>query len=86
MPFHLEASRAWTLRSWDRTQIPKPFSTVALAVGEPIAVAPDATDAQLEHARLDLESRLQQLEGRALEMVGRGNDPNARTIRTARTT
>ena len=30
LPFHLEASRSWELRSWDRTQIPKPFSTVAL--------------------------------------------------------
>src|SRR6187401_2314936 len=25
LPFHLEASRAWTARSWDRTQVPKPF-------------------------------------------------------------
>ena len=31
LPFHLEASRHWTLASWDRTQIPKPFATVALS-------------------------------------------------------
>src|SRR5262245_24694183 len=31
LPFHLEASSHWTTQSWDRTQIPKPFSTVALA-------------------------------------------------------
>ena len=31
--FHAEASRAWTVSSWDRTQIPKPFSTVAVAIG-----------------------------------------------------
>jgi lysophospholipid acyltransferase (LPLAT)-like uncharacterized protein len=85
LPFHLQASSAWTLGSWDRTQIPKPFSTVALVVGEPVAVAPDATDAQLEQARLGLEVSLQRLEDRALEIVGRPNDPNARTIRTART-
>jgi lysophospholipid acyltransferase (LPLAT)-like uncharacterized protein len=71
LPFHLEASRAWTLGSWDRTQIPKPFSTVALAVGAPLEVAPDASDAQLEQARLDLESALRTLEQRALEMLGR---------------
>ncbi len=29
LPFHLEAERHWTLRSWDRTQIPKPFARVA---------------------------------------------------------
>ena len=35
-PFHLEASRAWTARSWDRTQVPKPGATVAITVGEPM--------------------------------------------------
>ena len=29
---HGEADRAWTLRSWDRTQIPKPFSRMVMAV------------------------------------------------------
>ena len=69
LPFHLEASRSWTLRSWDRTQIPKPFSTVALVVGAPIEVAADATDEQVEQARGDLEARLQALERRAFAMV-----------------
>jgi len=69
LPFHLEAARAWTVRSWDQTQIPKPFSPVALVVGEPIAVPPDATEAQLEHARSDLESRLRSLEQRARQLV-----------------
>ena len=69
LPFHLEASRAWTLGSWDRTQIPKPFSTVALVVGEPMAVAPGATDGQLEQARTDLESRLRALEQRARQLI-----------------
>src|SRR6187431_717303 len=33
LPFHLEADRYWTVRSWDRTQIPKPFTTVSIAMG-----------------------------------------------------
>jgi lysophospholipid acyltransferase (LPLAT)-like uncharacterized protein len=69
LPFHLEAARAWTLRSWDRTQIPKPFTNVALVVGEPIPVGADATDAQLESSRVILEQRLADLERRATEMV-----------------
>ena len=69
LPFHLEAASAWTLRSWDRTQIPKPFTGVSLVVGEPIEVVPDATDAQLEAARLELEKRLTALEQRARELV-----------------
>src|SRR5581483_9713946 len=48
VPFHLEASRAWTANSWDKTQIPKPFSTVAIAMGEPFNVAGDATDTDVE--------------------------------------
>ena len=65
LPFHLEASAHWTLRSWDRTQIPRPFSTVALAMGEPIEVARNASAVQREAARLELERRLAMLEVRA---------------------
>jgi hypothetical protein len=69
LPFHLEASSHWTLRSWDRTQIPKPFSTVALAIGEPLHVATDTSEELLEQARVELERRLQTLETRALDLL-----------------
>ena len=71
LPFHLEASRHWSLRSWDRTQIPKPFATVALVVGEPMAVPADTADGDLERWRVELEIRLRALERRALALVGR---------------
>jgi len=83
LPFHLEASGSWTLRSWDRTQIPKPFSTVALVVGEPIDVGADATEGQLEETRMELESRLRVLEERALEMIDR-SDRSDRSNRSDR--
>lgn len=38
LPYHIEADRYWTLKSWDRTQIPKPFSRVVLVMGKPIEV------------------------------------------------
>ena len=69
LPFHLEASSHWTLRSWDRTQIPKPFSTVALVVAEPLEVPREATDEQMESARQELERRLAALEPQAREML-----------------
>jgi hypothetical protein len=68
LPFHVEASRHWTLRSWDRTQIPKPFSTVSLVVGEPFDV-PGGGDEAIESARTLLEARLHALETRAREML-----------------
>jgi lysophospholipid acyltransferase (LPLAT)-like uncharacterized protein len=70
LPFHLEAASAWTLRSWDRTQIPKPFSGVSLVIGEPIEVPSEATNGQLESARELLERRLALLEARAKELIG----------------
>jgi len=69
LPFHLEAANAWTLRSWDRTQIPKPMTTVSLVVGEPIEVTSDATDEEREVTRHVLEEALAALERRASALV-----------------
>lgn len=69
LPFHLEAARAWTLKSWDRTQVPKPFSLVSLVVGAPIPVAPDASDEAIEAARQQVERTLLTLKQRAREML-----------------
>ena len=44
LPFHAEASAYWEVPSWDRTQVPKPFSRVAIAIGEPMDVRRDAGD------------------------------------------
>ncbi len=72
LPFHLEASRAWTARSWDGTQVPKPFSTVALAIGEPLTVPAGADEQAIADATAELERRLARLETRALALVGKG--------------
>ena len=69
VPIHMEASAHWTLRSWDRTQIPKPFATVALAIGEPLYVPREADEAVLEGARVEVGRRLNALEQRALHML-----------------
>ena len=72
LPFHLEASSHWSLRSWDRTQIPKPFATVALVFAEPFVVPRETTDEALEAYRQRLEQDLAACERRCLEMVGEG--------------
>jgi lysophospholipid acyltransferase (LPLAT)-like uncharacterized protein len=69
LPFHLEADRFWSVKSWDRTQIPKPFATVAIAMGEPFNVGEDADAAELERSRMLLETRLKSLETRARELL-----------------
>ena len=70
VPFHIEANRYWTLNSWDRTQIPKPFATMAIAIGEPMNVPTDADDAAIERARRAVEERLAALELRTKAMLG----------------
>jgi lysophospholipid acyltransferase (LPLAT)-like uncharacterized protein len=69
VPFHMEASSHWNLKTWDRTQIPRPFSTVALAVGAPIDVPAEADEATLEAKRVELEHALFALERRAAAMI-----------------
>jgi len=69
LPFHLEARKHWTLKSWDRTQIPKPFATVSIAMGQPFEVPAGADESAIEQARVALETRLAQLETRALELL-----------------
>jgi lysophospholipid acyltransferase (LPLAT)-like uncharacterized protein len=71
LPFHMEADRCWTARSWDGTQVPKPYSTVAVAIGEPLEV-PGTDDALLAAKRLELEERLRALEARTREMLRAG--------------
>ena len=69
LPFHAEASRYWTNSSWDRTQVPKPFSTVAVVLGEPLFVGGTSRSAVQEELRQKLEDRLKQNEARAYEML-----------------
>ena len=77
VPYHVESDRHWTLGSWDRTQIPKPFSTVALVIGEPIHV--ESTEPPvLDRKASDVGRALEALERRALALTGRAVTEGAR--------
>jgi hypothetical protein len=69
LPAHAEAERYWVLKSWDRTQIPKPFSRVAVVVGAPLAVSRRLSDDEMEHQRQALESALEALRRRACALA-----------------
>jgi len=69
MPFHAEAASSWTLKSWDRTQIPKPFTTVAMTIGEPLYVPRDADEAALEQWRGRLEESLARCRATCSELL-----------------
>ncbi len=64
-----EAASIWTLKSWDRTQVPKPFTTVAMAVGEPIYVPREADNAALETWRQRLQQSLADCRKKCAELL-----------------
>jgi lysophospholipid acyltransferase (LPLAT)-like uncharacterized protein len=54
--YHLDWK--FCLKSWDRFQIPLPFSRVTVTLGEPLAVPRDASDETREALRRELDRRL----------------------------
>jgi len=48
-------------RSWDRFEVPLPFSQACFAWGEPIWVSRDADRVQLEAKRVEVEAALNKL-------------------------
>jgi lysophospholipid acyltransferase (LPLAT)-like uncharacterized protein len=60
-PLAYAAEKAWTLNSWDQFIIPKPFSRIAIAIGEPVHVAKGLLAEDLEPLRLQMENALKQL-------------------------
>lgn len=65
VPVSFAASSCWRLNSWDRMIIPKPFSRIAFAIGEPI-VHPDRLNKdELAGARTRLKESLDRLTLRA---------------------
>ena len=69
LPFHLEAASHWTAPSWDASQVPLPFSRIALVLGEPIPVPVNANADVLEAKRVELEGVLGRLERAALQLL-----------------
>lgn len=69
LPFHIEAERHWSASSWDRTQVPRPFSAVAVAIGAPFEVPDPSGDGVVETHRLRLEQVLGALADRASAML-----------------
>jgi len=66
LPFIVECRRFWTVKSWDRLQIPRPFTRACVLFAEPIDVAWDADAESVELKRLELQHALDALvdEGR----------------------
>lgn len=58
VPVSLNASWHWSARSWDRFQVPLPFSRCEVWIGIPMGVPADCDDAGIESKRQELEAQL----------------------------
>ena len=65
--FHLEPEKAWVAKSWDRFQIPKPFTRIAVSWGNWIFVEEEASNDELEPLRAQLDVCLERARSRAIE-------------------
>ena len=63
LPFAVNAARHYAAPSWDRCQLPLPFTRAAVRIAPPIYVPPDADEQLLEEKRAELQ--------RALDAVSR---------------
>ena len=61
LPFTISAEKYWEVNSWDRFQIPKPFTRARVKIAPPIFVLPDADEAGIEAKRDELQACLDEI-------------------------
>ncbi|MDB6078021.1 MAG: hypothetical protein JWO82_1768 [Akkermansiaceae bacterium] len=55
IPIHVRFSKPWRLKTWDRFQVPRPFSTVRVIFDTAIAVPPNLSENEFEDWRGRIE-------------------------------
>jgi hypothetical protein len=71
IPMVFSASSYFTINSWDRTIIPKPFSRIDFFYGEPLYLPAKVKPEGLEQYRLKLEEQLNELYDKAWGRYGK---------------
>ena len=69
--FHLEPERAWTINSWDRFLVPKPFTRIAVSWAQWTRVPADLAPDQFETKREELNAAIERARFRALAHFGK---------------
>ncbi|HEY0385915.1 MAG TPA: lysophospholipid acyltransferase family protein [Pyrinomonadaceae bacterium] len=67
LPVTMALERYWTVPSWDRFQIPKPFTRAKVFVAPPLYVPADADETELQAKRDELQHVLEELDRRTEE-------------------
>jgi lysophospholipid acyltransferase (LPLAT)-like uncharacterized protein len=65
LPFTISPAKCWSAnKSWDQTQVPKPFTKALVVIAPPIFVAADASEETLEAKREELQAALDRINER----------------------
>ena len=70
IPITWAGDRVWRLKSWDRFQVPKPFSRAVVSIGDPLPPIEKKVEA-IEAFRVVLEQKMKELVLKAEEQVRR---------------
>lgn len=71
--FHLEPERAWTMRSWDRFLVPKPFTRIAVSWARWTSVPADIAESRFEEKREELNAAIERARLGALKRFGKAS-------------
>ncbi len=69
--FHLEPEHAWTMRSWDRFLVPKPFTRIVVSWARWTRVATDLAESDFECKREELNAAIERARVNALKHFGK---------------
>ena len=61
VPIHMEYSKCWRLKSWDRFVVPWPFAKLRAIFGAPITIPPIESAEQFEAEQLRLQNAMMSL-------------------------
>ena len=70
LPFSVECAKYWTVKSWDRLQIPKPFTKARFIVGTPLWINGSSSEDDLAAKLTELQNALDDLVAKGQEWRG----------------
>jgi hypothetical protein len=71
--FHLQPERAWSMRSWDRFLVPKPFTRICVSWAQWTHVPADLRVDDFEAKRQELNAALERARWNALKHFGKAD-------------
>ena len=71
LPVSIAASRTWRFRTWDRFELPLPFSRVVIAYGEPVSVPRVLNPEALARTQAEMAEKLLALNAQARAALSR---------------